>query len=59
MSYLTVKETARILACSGQTVREMVHAGRLPAVRVGRVLRIPSDAVVNMPRVVPEGVPHV
>lgn len=58
MSYVTVKEAARALACSEQTVRGLVHAGHMPAVRVGRVIRIPSDAVGNMPPVVPEGGPH-
>lgn len=61
MSYLSVKETARALSCSVQTIRGMIHAGRLPAVRVGRVLRVPASAVSDYPRVVPalpEGVPN-
>ena len=37
---LKVSEAAAMLSCSGQTVRSLVHAGKLPALRVGREFRI-------------------
>jgi len=37
---LKVSEAAAMLSCSGQTVRSLVHAGKLPAFRVGREFRI-------------------
>lgn len=37
---LTVSQVAAKLACSPQTVRSLIHAGKLPAFRVGKVFRI-------------------
>ena len=34
--YLTVDEVADVLKCSPQRVREMIDAGRLPALDVGK-----------------------
>ena len=44
---LTVTEAARLLRCSGSTVRREITAGRLGAVRLGRrgMYRIPMDAL--------------
>lgn len=37
---LTVSETAELLAVSEKTIRRWIAAGRLPAVRFGRLVRI-------------------
>lgn len=39
-AYLTVRETADLLGVDHKTVRREIERGRLPALRVGRVLRI-------------------
>lgn len=42
--YLTVNECAALLAVDHKTVRRLIDRGELPALRVGRVLRIdPAD----------------
>lgn len=43
--FLTVAEVASIMRVSKMTVYRMVHAGDLPAIRVGRSFRVPQDAV--------------
>ncbi|WP_460436298.1 helix-turn-helix domain-containing protein [Angustibacter speluncae] len=43
--FLTVAEVASIMRVSKMTVYRLVHAGDLPAVRVGRSFRVPEDAV--------------
>ncbi|MGV1007947.1 MAG: helix-turn-helix domain-containing protein [Dermatophilaceae bacterium] len=43
--FLTVAEVAAIMRVSKMTVYRLVHAGVLPAVRVGRSFRVPEDAV--------------
>ncbi len=45
MELLTVEEAARMLRISSVSVRRHVASGRLPAVRVGRSVRIDKDAV--------------
>jgi excisionase family DNA binding protein len=40
MSYLTVREVAALLRVSDLTIRRWVWSGKLPALRVGRTLRI-------------------
>lgn len=42
---LSIEECARLFDCNHKTIREMVSAGELPHVRVGRVKRIPTSAV--------------
>jgi excisionase family DNA binding protein len=37
---LTAKEAARLLACSEAAIRKWIYQGRLPAVKVGRLVRI-------------------
>jgi excisionase family DNA binding protein len=37
---LTVREPARLLACSEAAIRKWIYQQRLPAVRVGRLIRI-------------------
>jgi excisionase family DNA binding protein len=43
--FLTVAEVAAIMRVSKMTVYRLVHAGDLPAVRVGRSFRVPEKAV--------------
>ena len=43
--FLTVAEVASIMRVSKMTVYRLVHAGELPAVRVGRSFRVPEKAV--------------
>ncbi len=43
--FLTVAEVASIMRVSKMTVYRMVHAGDLPAIRVGRSFRVPEDEV--------------
>ena len=45
VSFLTVAEVAAIMRVSKMTVYRMVHAGDLPAVRVGRSFRVPEKSV--------------
>ena len=41
---LTVAEVATRLRVSKMTVYRLIHAGELPALRVGRSFRVPSQA---------------
>jgi len=43
--FVTVAEVATIMRVSKMTVYRLVHAGELPAVRVGRSFRVPEQAV--------------
>ena len=43
--FLTVAEVASIMRVSKMIIYRLVHAGDLPAVRVGRSFRVPEDAV--------------
>ena len=43
--FLTVAEVAELLRVSKMTVYRMVHAGDIPAVRVGRSFRVPQQVV--------------
>jgi len=45
MSFMTVAEVAEVMRVSKMTVYRLVHAGTLPAVRVGRSFRVPEKAV--------------
>ena len=45
VKFLTVAEVAGVMRVSKMTVYRMVHAGDLPAVRVGRSFRVPEQAV--------------
>jgi len=42
---LTVEEVAQYLRVSIHTVREMIKAGKLPAVKVGKAYRIKQNDV--------------
>jgi excisionase family DNA binding protein len=41
----SVREVADRLGVHPETVRRLIHAGRLEAVREGRVLRVAADSV--------------
>lgn len=43
--FMTVAEVAELARVSRMTVYRMVHAGDLPAVRVGNSYRVPTEAV--------------
>ena len=43
--FLTVKDVATALGVSQATVRNLINAGDLPAVRVGRSIRVRPEAV--------------
>lgn len=45
--FLTVAEVADIMRVSKMTVYRLVHAGELPAVRVGRSFRVNERAVTE------------
>lgn len=45
MQFLTVAEVADVMRVSKMTVYRLVHAGELPAVRVGKSYRVPQEAL--------------
>jgi excisionase family DNA binding protein len=45
VKFLTVAEVAALMRVSKMTVYRLVHSGDLAAVRVGRSLRVPEQAV--------------
>ena len=45
VQFLTVAEVAALMRVSKMTVYRLVHAGELPAARVGRSFRVPGGAV--------------
>ena len=45
VTFLTVAEVASVMRVSKMTVYRLVHAGELPAARVGRSFRVPRRAV--------------
>ncbi|ERJ46526.1 helix-turn-helix domain-containing protein [Corynebacterium pseudodiphtheriticum] len=44
-TFLTIAEVAEMMRVSKMTVYRLVHAGDLPAVRVGRSFRVHEEAV--------------
>ena len=48
MDLLTLQETARLLRVTPITVRRYITAGRLPALKVGKGLRIERQAVERL-----------
>jgi excisionase family DNA binding protein len=44
-SLVSVRDVADQLGVHPETIRRLIHDGRLDAVRVGRVLRVHRDAV--------------
>ena len=45
VKFLTVAEVAEMMRVSKMTVYRLVHAGELPAIRIGRSIRVPESAV--------------
>lgn len=48
IDFYTVDEVSEILALSNQTIRKLIKEGRLHAVKLGRVYRIPRSAFVQL-----------
>lgn len=48
-THLTVAEAAERLRVCPDTVRAAIHRGELPAVRIGRTIRIPLAALDGTP----------
>ncbi|MDO5719251.1 MAG: helix-turn-helix domain-containing protein [Actinomycetaceae bacterium] len=46
--FVTVAEVAELMRVSKMTVYRMIHAGDLPAIRVGKSFRVPQLAVTQM-----------
>lgn len=46
---MTVQETARLLRVSPVTVRRYIASRRLPAVRVGKGVRVRKEDIENLP----------
>ena len=44
---LTVEDTARRLSVSNKSIRRWIDAGKLPAIRLGRAVRIKEEAVAD------------
>ncbi|MFN8590905.1 MAG: helix-turn-helix domain-containing protein [Thermomicrobiales bacterium] len=55
MEYLTVKETASLLRVSPITVRRYIAAGKLPAERIGRGIRIRRAAIDELAEPIDRG----
>ncbi len=47
---LTIAEVARLKKMSTDTVRRRIADGSLPAIRIGRLIRIPRSAVESLGR---------
>ena len=43
--FMTVVEVAEVMRVSKMTVYRLIHAGELPAIRVGKSFRVPYEAV--------------
>ena len=50
MTLLTPEELAQRWRLQPRTVREMVRTRRLPGLCLGRIIRIPADAVARIER---------
>ena len=44
---LSVDEVADILGVTGNTIRHLTRAGELGSIKVGRLIRIPKDRLVE------------
>lgn len=47
-SLLTVKQVSDILAVPPRTIQRWINDKRLPAVRIARTCRIPSEAITRL-----------
>src|SRR3990172_4171341 len=59
MELMTIQETARLLRVSPLTVRRYIAARRLPAVRVGRGVRVRKEDIDKLPTPVEVGLEAV
>ena len=50
MELMTVKEAAELLRVTPITVRRYIADGRLPAVRVGKGVRVQKEAIEQFPK---------
>jgi excisionase family DNA binding protein len=55
MDLLTVQETAEMLRVNPMTVRRYIASGRLAAVRIGRRIRVPREALDALARPIAAG----
>ncbi len=46
--FMTVTEVANVMRVSKMTVYRLIHAGELPAIRVGKSFRVPQTALTTM-----------
>ena len=44
---LSVKEAALFLNTTKQQIRKLIHTGQLPAVKLGREFRIPTESITQ------------
>lgn len=54
----TVEETAKALRVGRNRVYDMVACGELPALRIGRSIRVPADALNTWIKTHTEGTQH-
>ena len=54
MTYLTIAEVAFLLRVDHKVVRRAIKAGQLPAVRIGRVIRVNAAVIDDQLAVQPE-----
>ena len=52
--FVTVSEMAEVMRVSKMTVYRMIHAGNIPAVRVGKSYRVPTQALEKIVSTVSE-----
>lgn len=46
--FMTVSEVADVMRVSKMTVYRLIHAGELPAIRVGKSFRVPQSGVAQL-----------
>lgn len=44
---LSVDEVASILGVTGKTIRHLIKAGDIDSIKVGRLIRIPKDRLIE------------
>ena len=45
--FLSVDDVSQILSVTPRTIRRLIKAGDLDAIRIGRLIRIPKDKLVE------------
>ncbi len=46
--FYSVQEVAEILSLSEQTIRKLIHEGKLEALRLGRTYRISYESLIKL-----------